>query len=553
MITHTRSIWTRIGLARAGVLLFLAWPVYAAGATLVESGQTLAAAGLSGVPACTSCHGTKGEGMAAAGFPYLAGQGAGYLESQLLSLANGDRPSPIMAPIAKGLDAGQIKALAAYYSQLPPAFDKRALASHVDSYPAAGDTGAWLANRGDWGNNLPACIQCHGPGGVGAGADFPALAGQPAAYLQAQLMAWKTGQRKPGPQGLMGGIAGRMDQQQIAAAARYFAQLPQALAGTLVSSTNKNDAVQSAADIAGTSGKAPPDGSPPDGSLSRAFAPSPADSIPDDEFGKVVRQGQDIFLRTGEHAGRFVGNSLNCVSCHLDAGRRKDASPMWAAYVMYPAYRAKNARVNTLAERLQGCFAYSMNGAMPSADSGIIVALESYMYWMAKGAPTGAKLEGQGFKHLPAPVQAPDYVRGEKVFQSNCVLCHGADGAGQKVEGKMVFPALWGDDSYNWGAGMQSIPTAAAFIKANMPLGGMNALTDQEAWDVAYYMNAHERPQDPRYGGSLAETQKKFHDAKTDLYGQSVNGHILGSAAPPPGGSLRKQSSRPKSGFKTAG
>lgn len=223
----------------------------------------------------------------------------------------------------------------------------------------------------------------------------------------------------------------------------------------------------------------------------------------------------------------------------MDAGRRENASPMWAAYVLYPAYRSKNKHVNTLAERLQGCFAYSMNGKMPEANDTTIVDLESYMYWLARGAPTGVVLEGQGFKRLAEPAEKPDFVRGQKVYAQNCALCHGENGQGQSVNEHMVFPALWGDDSYNWGAGMHSIPTAAAFIKANMPLGHGNTLSDQDAWDVAYYMNAHERPQDPRFNGSVQETQEKYHDAKTDLYGQKINGKILGEGSTPNGGRLR--------------
>lgn len=269
------------------------------------------------------------------------------------------------------------------------------------------------------------------------------------------------------------------------------------------------------------------------------FTPPKADAIPDDEFGAMVRKGQDIFLRTGEFAGKFVGNSLNCVSCHMDAGRRADASPLWAAYVLYPAYRSKNKHVNTLAERLQGCFKFSMNGTPPPADSETIVALESYMYWLAQGAPTGVKLEGQGFPRLPEPAQKVDYVRGQNVFEQHCALCHGADGAGQSVQGKMVFPALWGEDSFNWGAGMHSIATAAAFIKANMPLGQGNTLSDQQAWDVAYFVNSHERPQDPRFTGSVQETRQKFHDTPMSLYGQSINGIVLGEHSPPSGGSTR--------------
>lgn len=264
------------------------------------------------------------------------------------------------------------------------------------------------------------------------------------------------------------------------------------------------------------------------------FTPQPASAIPSGPFGDAVRLGQNIFLNPQKYAGQFVGNSMNCASCHLDAGRKADSAPMWAAYVLYPAYRSKNGHVNTLAERLQGCFAYSMNGKIPPATSETIVALESYMYWMAKGAPTGVKLAGQGFPALKEPAQAPDYVRGGKVYTQHCALCHGANGAGQHdATGRAVFPALWGDDSYNWGAGMHSVKTAAAFIHANMPLSQGGTLSEQEAWDVAYFVDGHERPQDPRYAGDLQATIKAHHGGKYDLYGKTVNGVVLGAHSTP--------------------
>jgi thiosulfate dehydrogenase len=86
-----------------------------------------------------------------------------------------------------------------------------------------------------------------------------------------------------------------------------------------------------------------------------------------------------------------------------------------------------------------------------------------------------------------------------------------------------------GERSFNWGAGMHQINNAAGFIKANMPLALGGSLTDQQAWDVAYFMDAHERPQDPRYAGSVGTTRKKFHDSPESLYGVVVNGHLLGS------------------------
>ncbi|CUI64952.1 c-type cytochrome [Achromobacter xylosoxidans] len=274
------------------------------------------------------------------------------------------------------------------------------------------------------------------------------------------------------------------------------------------------------------------------------FTPPSAASLPDSEFGKIVRQGEQIFLHTPQNASKFVGNDLNCASCHLDAGRRPDSAPMWAAYVLYPAYRAKNGHVNTLAERLQGCFRFSMNGKPPAADDPVLTALQTYMFWLASKAPTGVALKGQGYLKLPKPAQKADYVRGSEVYAQYCAVCHGAEGKGQKNGEHWVFPALWGPDSFNWGAGMHQIGNAAGFIKANMPLGQAGMLSDQEAWDVAYFMNAHERPQDPRYTESVAKTRAKYHDSDDSLYGIEVNGHLLGSDAPAPGGKLTQAAAR---------
>jgi thiosulfate dehydrogenase len=82
---------------------------------------------------------------------------------------------------------------------------------------------------------------------------------------------------------------------------------------------------------------------------------------------------------------------------------------------------------------------------------------------------------------------------------------------------------------------MGSIDDAAGFVKANMPLGLGGSLTDQEAWDVATYIDSQERPQDPRFAGSVAETRAKYHNSPMSMYGQTVNGVVLGTASPPSG------------------
>ena len=250
------------------------------------------------------------------------------------------------------------------------------------------------------------------------------------------------------------------------------------------------------------------------------FVPPDESEIPDNEYGETVRQGKALFTNTQQYARQYVGNALNCSNCHLDNGRRANSAPLWAAYVLYPAYRKKTGTVDTIQSRIQGCFTYSMNGRPPALDSKEMTALVTYHYWMAKGAPTGVKLPGQGFIKVPKPAQTPDLARGEAVYKANCVICHGANGEGIKVNGQYAFPPLWGKESFNWGAGMHRIDTAAGFIKANMPYGLGGSLTDQEAWDVALFMNSHERPQDPRFKASLAHTRDTFHDENC-LYGRS--------------------------------
>ncbi|CUB00847.1 c-type cytochrome [Thiomonas bhubaneswarensis] len=263
------------------------------------------------------------------------------------------------------------------------------------------------------------------------------------------------------------------------------------------------------------------------------FVPPPESSIPNDEFGKMVKLGRDIMLDTPKYAKAYVGNTLSCVNCHTDAGRMAGSAPLWAAYVSYPAYRGKNKKVNTYEERLQGCFMYSQNGKAPPLGSETLVALQSYSYWLSKGLPVDEKVAGRGYPNLPDPAQTPDYVRGQKVFEAKCAICHAADGQGQYVNGETVFPPLWGPKSFNWGAGMGSYKNAAKFIYANMPYGMSYSLTPQEAWDVAYFMDAQERPQDPRWTGTVAGTRAKFHDSKFSLYGTKMNGKLLGDIGAP--------------------
>ena len=231
------------------------------------------------------------------------------------------------------------------------------------------------------------------------------------------------------------------------------------------------------------------------------FVPPDVSEIPSSKYGDMVKLGRNIFVDTQHYAKRYVGNGLNCSNCHLQEGRKPYAAPLWAAYPMYPEFRNKTRDVVTYESRVQDCFRFSMNGIAPTLDSPEIKALTAYAHWLSKGAPINMELPGRGFARLSKP-REPTPVNGEKLYKENCASCHAADGQGQKFAHRdgYMFPPLWGNDSYNHGAGMSSVKDCAQFSKANMPLGKGWTLTDMEAWDVCTYIWLQNRPWDPRFG-----------------------------------------------------
>ncbi len=182
-------------------------------------GQQIASSGApNGVAACASCHGARGEGIAASGFPRIAGQPKNYLTKQLMNYASGSRNNPVMTPIAKTLTPQQIGAVSAYYATLAPPSAAAAKAASQ-----AMQRGQVLANVGDETIGVQACVNCHGPGGTGEPPNYPYLAAQYEVYLSAQLKEWKSGSRQTDPSLQMQTIAKRLSDNDIAAVAAYFA------------------------------------------------------------------------------------------------------------------------------------------------------------------------------------------------------------------------------------------------------------------------------------------------------------------------------------------
>jgi len=216
----------------------------------------------------------------------------------------------------------------------------------------------------------------------------------------------------------------------------------------------------------------------------------PDSAIPEGPLGTSIRRGHALLVATRDSLPDYVGNRLRCVSCHLDDGRRAYASPLVGVYARFPQYRARNARVNTIEDRINGCFLRSMNGRPLPLEGRDIHDITAYLAWISRGIPVGATVKGQGFVKLqPLP---PDTVRGAASYASICARCHGAQG-----EGTVLAPPLWGPQSFNIGAGMARLRTAAAFIRHNMPFDNPGSLTDQQAFDIAAYVVSRPRPDFP--------------------------------------------------------
>ena len=203
-----------------------------------------------------------------------------------------------------------------------------------------------------------------------------------------------------------------------------------------------------------------------------------------------MRRGRALLTATRDSLPAFALSRLRCVSCHLDNGRRAHSSPFVGVFSRYPVYNARGGRVYTIEDRINGCFRRSLNGrALPvgGADMRDIVV---YFAWLSRGVPVGAAVQGQGLAKLTPLVG--DTTRGRMIFAAQCAQCHGADGAGTALA-----PPLWGRESFNIGAGMARLRTAAGFIRFNMPFDRPGTLDDQQAFNVASFVVSRPRPDFP--------------------------------------------------------
>jgi len=227
-------------------------------------------------------------------------------------------------------------------------------------------------------------------------------------------------------------------------------------------------------------------------------------SIPEGSKGELVRYGRELIAHTSAYWGPHgkvlaMSNGMNCQNCHLDAGTRPWGNNYSAVYSTYPKFRARSGSSESMVKRVNDCFERSLNGKALDSTSKEMRAILAYMKWLGTGVTKGVTPEGAGLTKLAYLNRAASPENGAAVYLNKCQVCHGPEGQGmpnaQKTE--YLYPPLWGKNSYNDGAGLYRLSRFAGYVKSNMPLGTTYKtpqLSDEEAWDVAAYVNSKPRP-----------------------------------------------------------
>lgn len=262
-------------------------------------------------------------------------------------------------------------------------------------------------------------------------------------------------------------------------------------------------------------------------------------SVKDQTEKDLILYGKDLIVNTAIYFGPkgsikpMTTNGMNCQNCHLEAGTKVFGNNYGAVAANYPKYRARSGSIENLYKRVNDCFERSLNGSALDSNSKEMTAIVAYIEFLGKEVDKGVKPKGSGFQDLALLDRACDPVAGATVYKAKCASCHQPNGDGQLAEDKTkyIYPPLWGKNSYNDGAGLYRITNFAKFVKANMPLGAAHdnsILSDEEAWDVAAFVNSQPRPkkdisndwpkieEKPKdhpfgpYADGFSETQHKF-------------------------------------------
>ncbi len=219
---------------------------------------------------------------------------------------------------------------------------------------------------------------------------------------------------------------------------------------------------------------------------------------------RLIKYGRELISNTSLYLGPHgkvmnITNGMNCQNCHLDAGTKPFGNNYAAVAATYPKYRGRSGSIESIYKRVNDCVQRSLNGTALDTSSQEMQAVKAYIEWLGKDVPKGTSPKGTGLLDLAYLDQPADPEKGKIVYASRCETCHWPNGEGKfnANNGSYQYPPLWGAHSYNIGAGLYRISRFAGYVKSNMPFGTSYEhpqLTDEEAWNVAAYVNSQPRP-----------------------------------------------------------
>lgn len=220
--------------------------------------------------------------------------------------------------------------------------------------------------------------------------------------------------------------------------------------------------------------------------------------------GELIWYGHELVANTAKYLGPKgsvlqISNGMNCQNCHLDAGTKPWGNNYGAVYSTYPKFRDRSGGIETIYKRVNDCFERSLNGTALDTTGKEMQAIYAYIKWLGEDVQRGEKPKGSGIAELPYLDRAADPLKGQEVYVQKCQTCHGTNGEGVlNLEGNgYAYPPLWGKNSYNNGAGLFRLSRFAGYVKTNMPFGAdyhAPQLSNEEAWDVAAFVNSQPRP-----------------------------------------------------------
>lgn len=215
-------------------------------------------------------------------------------------------------------------------------------------------------------------------------------------------------------------------------------------------------------------------------------------------YGKELIANTSIYLGP-KGSVKQLSNGLNCQNCHLAAGTQPFGNNYASVAATYPQIRARSGTIVDVKGRINACFQRSLNGDPLALNSKEMLAMEAYINWLGKDVAKGQTPEGAGMAKLPYLTRAADPQKGKLIYEKQCEQCHGKNGEGilNSAGNNYVYPPLWGEHSYNVSAGLYRIEKFARFVKNNMPFGVSYQdalLTDEQAWDIAAYVNSQPHP-----------------------------------------------------------